>query len=83
MFHLQRVIFELGNQGIKDFPRVEMHTGTLLLRPQKANDYNHVQFDGAPSQQHFILTHDDINYKKRISSVLSRLEAFNFAPKFF
>lgn len=83
MFHLYRVIFELGNQGIKDFLRAEMHTGALLLRPHKANDCKHVLFDGAPSQQHLILIHDDTNYKKRISSVLFRLEAFNFTPKLF
>lgn len=59
-----------------------MHTGALLLRPHRANNYNHVQFDGAASQQHFILIHADINHERRISSVVFRLEAFNFTPKF-
>lgn len=42
-----------------------MHSEALLLWPHWVNDYNHVQFDGAASQQHFILIHADINHENK------------------
>lgn len=28
-------LFKLGNQGVKRFPRVQMHTGAFLLKPHQ------------------------------------------------
>lgn len=59
-----------------------MHTGAHLLRPHQAEDYSRVQSAGVALHQGFVLIDADINYGKRMSSVVFRRESVSFTPKF-